>query len=51
MNRRMGPETETQKAFRELFEAKEEFGDAFDDALIRPLVILLAKFLKWLSRK
>lgn len=51
MNRRMGPETETQKAVRELYEAKEKLGDVVDDALIRPLVILLTRFLKRLSRK
>ena len=51
MNRRMGPETETHKAVRELIEAKDEFGDAVGDALIRPLVILLTRFLKWLSSR
>ena len=45
MNRRMGPETETQKAFR-------EFGDAwekFTDELYKQLEPIMDKLADWLE--
>ena len=45
MNRRMGPETETQKAFRELGEAWEKLRDIIYKELATPLVKKLAEIL------